>query len=44
LIDGSHVIIGDFNFTRAAQHRNAENILLIEFNAARETQVSGHQD
>jgi phospholipase D len=29
VIDGRHVITGSFNFTEAAQKRNAENVLLI---------------
>jgi phosphatidylserine/phosphatidylglycerophosphate/cardiolipin synthase-like enzyme len=29
LIDGSIVITGSFNFTKAAQERNAENVLII---------------
>ena len=28
-IDGKHVITGSFNFTRAAQSRNAENVLVV---------------
>jgi phosphatidylserine/phosphatidylglycerophosphate/cardiolipin synthase-like enzyme len=29
MIDGRHVITGSFNYTLAAQARNAENVLLI---------------
>ena len=29
VIDGQHVVTGSFNFTRAAQGKNAENVLLI---------------
>jgi phosphatidylserine/phosphatidylglycerophosphate/cardiolipin synthase-like enzyme len=29
VIDGRHVITGSFNFTEAAQKRNAENVVLI---------------
>ncbi len=29
IIDGATVITGSFNFTKAAQYRNAENILII---------------
>ena len=29
VIDGKHVITGSFNFTRAAQSRNAENVLVV---------------
>ena len=29
LIDDTHVITGSFNFTKSAQERNAENVLLI---------------
>jgi phosphatidylserine/phosphatidylglycerophosphate/cardiolipin synthase-like enzyme len=32
VIDGRHVITGSFNFTEAAQKRNAENVLLISNN------------
>jgi len=30
VIDGEHVITGSFNFTRAAQGRNAENLVVID--------------
>ncbi len=30
IVDGMRVITGSFNFTRAAQERNAENLLVIE--------------
>jgi phosphatidylserine/phosphatidylglycerophosphate/cardiolipin synthase-like enzyme len=29
ILDGQHVITGSFNFTKAAQEKNAENVLLI---------------
>jgi phosphatidylserine/phosphatidylglycerophosphate/cardiolipin synthase-like enzyme len=29
VIDGQHVLTGSFNFTKAAQEKNAENVLLI---------------
>lgn len=29
MIDGKNVITGSFNFTKAAQYRNAENVLPI---------------
>ncbi|WP_254434871.1 phospholipase D-like domain-containing protein [Magnetospirillum sp. UT-4] len=29
MLDGSTVITGSFNFTKAAQERNAENLLVI---------------
>jgi phosphatidylserine/phosphatidylglycerophosphate/cardiolipin synthase-like enzyme len=32
IIDGSEVITGSFNFTKAAQKRNAENLLIISDN------------
>ena len=30
IIDNNKVITGSFNFTSAADHRNAENVILIE--------------
>ena len=30
IIDSKKVITGSFNFTSAADHRNAENVILIE--------------
>lgn len=33
VIDGRDVITGSFNFTKAAQQRNAENVLLIKDDA-----------
>lgn len=33
IIDGSTVITGSFNFTNAAQHRNAENVVMLSGNA-----------
>ena len=30
IIDGETVITGSFNFTKAAQERNAENLLILE--------------
>jgi phosphatidylserine/phosphatidylglycerophosphate/cardiolipin synthase-like enzyme len=29
IVDGESVITGSFNFTKAAQERNAENLLII---------------
>lgn len=29
IIDGKEVITGSFNFTKAAQNKNAENVLII---------------
>jgi len=29
VIDDAHVITGSFNFTKSAQERNAENVLII---------------
>ena len=34
IIDGQTVITGSFNFTKAAQERNAENVLVIHHNPA----------
>ena len=33
VIDGQRVITGSFNFTAAAQSKNAENLLVIEDSA-----------
>ena len=30
VIDGRWVVTGSFNFTRAAEHRNAENLLILD--------------
>ena len=40
IIDGETVITGSFNFTRAAEEKNAENLLVIrdKFLAARYTE------
>jgi phosphatidylserine/phosphatidylglycerophosphate/cardiolipin synthase-like enzyme len=29
IIDGKNIITGSFNFTKSAQERNAENVLII---------------
>lgn len=34
IIDGATVITGSFNFTNAAQYRNAENVVILDGNAA----------
>jgi phosphatidylserine/phosphatidylglycerophosphate/cardiolipin synthase-like enzyme len=33
IIDGETIITGSFNFTKAAQEKNAENVLMIRDNA-----------
>jgi phosphatidylserine/phosphatidylglycerophosphate/cardiolipin synthase-like enzyme len=33
IIDGETIITGSFNFTKAAQEKNAENLLLIRYQA-----------
>jgi phosphatidylserine/phosphatidylglycerophosphate/cardiolipin synthase-like enzyme len=32
IIDGHIIITGSFNFTKAAQEKNAENVLIIDSN------------
>jgi phosphatidylserine/phosphatidylglycerophosphate/cardiolipin synthase-like enzyme len=39
VIDGAVVITGSFNFTKAAEERNAENVLVIRDKAMAETYV-----
>ena len=44
IIDGEIVITGSFNFTRAAEERNAENLLVIRDKALTEKYIENWQE
>jgi phosphatidylserine/phosphatidylglycerophosphate/cardiolipin synthase-like enzyme len=44
IIDGETVMTGSFNFTRAAEERNAENMLVIRDKALAEKYIKNWQD
>ncbi len=44
VIDGETVIIGSFNFTKAAEEQNAENLLIIRDTKLAERYTKNWQD
>jgi phosphatidylserine/phosphatidylglycerophosphate/cardiolipin synthase-like enzyme len=44
IIDGEAVITRSFNFTRAAEEKNAENLLVIRDQALAEKYIQNWQD
>lgn len=44
IIDGETVITGSFNFTKAAEDKNAENLLVIRDNALAEKYIKNWEE